>query len=315
MTTLSFLLRRSAPWCLLLALSTAVLGQSGAASAQDMDDEPVHAVSPNATPKEYTEEAWTMLTSELDDVKHLDHRVQALAALGLMGENTRAQKLIVDSMADNNLDMRTAAVLAAGETQSRNMNTPLRNLLDDKEPQVAYAAAMTLWKMKDQSGEDVLMAVAAGERSANATLMNGTMHTVSKDLHNPSTLAKIGALQGATMLLGPFGFGITAYEYVRKNGGNSARAQAIDSLSQEHTDLVRRQFIACLGDKDVAVRTSAAKALREYHDAEVSKALTDLFIDPKLPVRLTAAAAYLTTQEPQAAPTKKARATKTTSKK
>ena len=33
-------------------------------------------------------------------------------------------------------------------------------------------------------------------------------------------MAKIGAIQGAAMLLGPFGFGITAFEFIRQNGGD-----------------------------------------------------------------------------------------------
>jgi HEAT repeat protein len=295
MTTSAQRLHRVVLLCSLLGSSAMSLS---AQATPDVDDPPAQAATPNATPKDNADEAWTMLTGALDDPKHLQYREQALAALGLMGENSRAQKLIIDTMSNPDLDMRTAAVLAAGETKSRNVAGPLRNLLDDKEPQVAYAAATTLWKMKDRSGEDVLLAIAGGERSANPTLMNGTMHTVNKDLHNPSTIAKIGALQGASMLLGPFGVGITAYEYIRKNGGNSARAQAIDDLSEEHTDPIRKQFLACLGDKDVAVRVAAAKGLREYHDAEVSKALVEAFGDPKLPVRLTAAAAYLTVSAP-----------------
>ena len=298
----------AATLALLLAPATgSLLGQAAtpatpaqATDTQDVQNLPPRAAAPSATPRNDTSDAWSMLTTSLDDIKHLDSRIQSLAALGLIENSPRAEKLIIDSMSDKDLDIRTAAVLAAGETKSRNMTTPLRNLLDDKEPQVAFAAATTLWKMKDRSGEDILMAVAGGERPANAKLVNGTMHTMNKDLHNPTALAKIGALQGASMLLGPFGIGITAYEYIRKNGGDSARAKAIDDLSEEHSELIRKQLLACLGDKDVAVRTAAAKALRDYRDPEVSKALAVVFDDPKLPTRLTAAAAYLVTTGPRA---------------
>ena len=77
--------------------------------------------------------------------------------------------MITDAMGDPDVDVRTAAVLAAGETKDRNLTTPLRNMLDDKEPQVDFTAAMTLWKMGDKSGEDILMSVVDGDRSANAT--------------------------------------------------------------------------------------------------------------------------------------------------
>lgn len=239
------------------------------------------------------DEAWSMLTDALADTKHADLRIQALAALGTLGANSRNEKLIATAMKDPDVDVRTAAVLAAGQTKSRNLTTDIRALLDDKEPQVAFAAATTLWKMNDRSGEDILMAVVNGDRSANPGMMNGTMHKVNKELHNPASLARLGALQGASLLLGPFGFGITALEYMSKNGGDNARVSAIEFLSQEKTAPVRNELIAALTDKDTAVRAAAAAALGSYHERSVPTALLPLFDDPKTPVRLTAAAAYI----------------------
>jgi HEAT repeat protein len=95
------------------------------------------------------------------------------------------------------------------------------------------------------------------------------------------------------MLLGPFGFGIAAYEYMHKNGGDTARVLAVEQIAQEKTTPIRKTLVAALGDKDPTVRAAAAKALGEYRDHSVAKALSALFDDPKLPVRLTAAAAYL----------------------
>jgi HEAT repeat protein len=147
--------------------------------------------------------------------------------------------------------------------------------------------------MNDHSGEDILVAVADGERKASAGLVDSTRHTVTTDLHNPSTIARIGALQGASLLLGPFGFGITAYEYIHKNGGESARPLAIELLAQEKTKPIHDELISALDDKDVGVRAAAVKALGDYRDAPTAAAISNLFYDAKAPVRLTAAAAYL----------------------
>lgn len=239
------------------------------------------------------DEAWSMLTTAVQDPKHPDLRIQALSALGTIGINPRSEKLIAAAMKDPDVDVRTAAVLAAGETKSRNLSTDIRAMLDDKEPQVAFAAATTLWKMNDRSGEDILMAVANGNRSATPRLVNGAMHQANKELHDPAALARIGALQGASMLLGPFGFGITAVEYMRKNGGDNARVSAIEQLSQENTGPVRSELIAALTDKDPAVRAAAATAVGSYRERSVPEALLPLFDDTKAPVRLTAAAAYI----------------------
>src|SRR6202011_5607828 len=145
--------------------------------------------------------------------------------------------------------------------------TPIRNMLNDNEPQVAFTAATTLWKMNDHSGEDILVAVVNGDRKARASLKESTRHTIGKDLHNPATLARIGAMQGASLLLGPFGFGITAYEYMRKNGVDTSRVTAIEQIAEEKTGPIRSTLIAALEDKDPAVRAAAAKALgNDYHD-------------------------------------------------
>jgi len=257
-------------------------------------DQPAPTLPKATTVEERSKVAWGMLSDALGDAKHSQTRIQALAALSLL-RSPRAEKMITDAMGDPDLDVRTAAALAAGETRDRNLTTPLRNLLDDKEPQVAFAAAMTLYKMGDKSGEDILVSVVDGERSANPSLMHGTGHTINKDLHDPAMLAKIGVTQGAGMLLGPFGFGITAFEYMHKSGGDLARVAAIEEISQERIEPIHKDLLAALGDKDLTVRAAAAKALMGYHDKATSDAVFALLGDNKQPVRLTAAAAYLRT--------------------
>lgn len=237
--------------------------------------------------------AWTLLSDNVAEDKHTEDRVLALAALGILGNEERAAHLIDQAFNDKNLDIRTAAILAAGETNSSRYLQPLRNALDDAEPQVAYSAAVTLWKLHDRSGEELLTAVVDGDRRANATLVKGARHSAYRTMHNPGELAKLGATQGASMLLGPFGFGLTAVEYARKNGGNSARVSAIDLLSAEHTEPIHQALIDALDDKDTAVRVAAAKALCLWPGAATAKALAPWVDDPKLPMRLTTAAAYL----------------------
>ncbi len=251
----------------------------------------VPASHESSTPTSST--AWTMLTDAVRDPRHADLRIQGLAALGNLGSNARSEDLIRHAMTDPDLDVRTAAILSAGQTGNRNLLSPLRGALDDKEPEVAYVAATTLWKMHDRTGEDILIAIMQGERSASPTLINGARHTVIRDLHNPSTLARLGAMQGASFLLGPFGFGITALEYMRKNGGDAARVEALELVAQQQSTPIRGELIDSLSDRDPAVRAAAAKALGQYHDQVAAQALVPALNDPKAPVRLTAAAAFL----------------------
>lgn len=258
------------------------------------DNDPPPVTTPAVTPADRENQAWTILSDAAKDAKHSQTRIQALAAIGML-RNAQSEKMISDGMNDADLDVRTAAVLAAGQTKDRNLAADLRARLDDKEPQVAFAAATTLWKMGDRSGEDILMAVVDGDRSASPTLLHGTEHQLSRDLHSPGTLARLGAVQGAYMLLGPFGYGLTAYEYIHRNGGDLSRVNAIELIAQEKTEPVHRELIEALGDKDPAVRAVSAKALADYHDESTAQAIFPLLADAKYPVRLTAAASYLRT--------------------
>lgn len=265
-------------------------------AASEQEDAPSMSLSPTATAAERTNQAWVILNDAVTDPKRtqLQTRIQALAALSML-RCPRSTKMIADAMTDPDLDIRTAAALAAGQTRDPSLSANLRSLLDDKEPQVAFTAAMTLWKMGDKSGEDILMAVVDGDRRAGPTTMHGTEHKIDQDLHDPKMLAKLGAMQGAAMALGPFGFGITAFEFIHQSGGDLTRVAAIEQIAQEKTEPVHKELLAVLNDKDPAVRAAAAKALAEYRDNATSMAIYELFADKKYPVRLTAAAAYLRT--------------------
>jgi HEAT repeat protein len=246
------------------------------------------------TPAEAIKRCWQSLTDSVQDAKHTETRTQALNALSSLGWSAHADGLIATAMKDPNLDVRTAAILAAGKTKSHSLIEPVRRLLDDAEPQVVFAAATTLWKQfADKSGEDILAAIAAGDRKANPSLIHGAEHDISRTLHSPSALEKIGLVTGAGLVLGPFGFSISAVEYARNNGGDSARIQAIDLLAEDKTEGVRDQMKSALDDKDPGVRAAAVRVLGNFHRSHDSKAIATLLTDPKLPVRLAAAAAYI----------------------
>ncbi len=276
----------------LLLGAVQVWGQDPASPKPNPDAQVVGEPAKAKSPAELRDKAWTMLTTAAQD-NHAETRVQALAALGTMGGNTRSLALIKDAMKDTDVDVRVAAALAAGQTKSPNVTTGLRTLLDDKEPAVAFIAALTLWKMHDRSGEDVLKAIVDGDRKTSAGMMHGTKHSINKQLHDPAAMAKYGATQGAYYFLGPFGIGLTAWEYLHKNGGDTARISAIEAIAQNHTAPIRAQLIDAMDDKDLGVRAAACKALARYHDKDVPAALGKVFDDSKPPVRLTAAAAYL----------------------
>lgn len=237
--------------------------------------------------------AWQMLEKNAAPDKSAHDRIQALAALGTMGNDERAAKLIGDNIVEHNYEVRVAAILAAGLTKNPALIPRLQQALDDDNPQVAYSAALTLWKMHDYSGEDLLIAVAQGDRKAKTGLIKASKHKASKDLHDPKKLTLLGINQSAGYFIGPFGVGLKAIEYANKDSGAGPRAAAIDTIAQQHTDAVRQALIDDLTDGEPAVRAAAAKGLGNWPGPESARQLYPLFGDTHLAVRLTAAAAYL----------------------
>ncbi len=268
-----------------------------AQTAQPADDDTAPAAPPTdrtrRTIAQNTAEAWSILKAASADSRQPDTRAQAVAAVGTIQGSRLTHKLIADALNDSDLDVRTAAILAAGATKDKGLYGKLRQMLDDKEPQIAFTAAITLWKTGDKSGEDVLMAVLDGERKTDAGLIKGTERSADKELHSPTKLAEFGARQGISMFAGPAGYGLTAWDYTHKHTGENPRVTAIDLLAQEKTANVHNSLLAALDDKDPQVRAAAARALGDYRDKATGISLLTTFGDGKIAVRLLGAAAYI----------------------
>lgn len=238
--------------------------------------------------------AWSMLTDAAKPGQSAHDRVQAMAALGTMGNDERAARLIEEGMTGKDSDVRIAAILAAGNSKNPRLIPALSRVLDDDNPEVAYTAAITLWKMHDYSGQDFLVAAALGDQKVKPGLIKASKHKAVVDLHSPKTMTMIGLNSSAGYFLGPFGVGLKAIEYADKpNGAAVARAAAVDQLARQHTDEIHAVLIADLTDYEPAVRAAAAKGMGRWTDEETERQMLPMFGDNKLAVRLTAAASYL----------------------
>jgi HEAT repeat protein len=237
--------------------------------------------------------AWSIITDAAGPGRPAHDRIEAMAALSTLGNDERAARLIEEGFTAKDYDVRVAAVLAAGQTRNPKLVAALQHVLDDENAQVAYTAAITLWKMHDESGEDLLTAVAVGDRKAKPGLIKSEKHKTATDLHSPKTMTLLAINDSSGYFLGPFGVGIKAIELVDKNSSAPLRAAAIDRLAQQHTDRVHDVLIEDLTDDEPAVRAAAAKGLGRWQDENTEKLVLPMFGDNHLAVRLTAAATYL----------------------
>ena len=275
--------------CLVLVVSAPNSGNAQPANV---------SATPSVTQHERMEGAWARLETSIQGTRRTDTRLLAISAIAVLGGNPRADKLAISTLHDTDIDVRLAGIVAAGEMAKAagpgsDLPARLRDLLNDTDPAIAFTAANALWKLGDVSGEDILVAVADGERSATDGLWKSTRHNASRDLHSPATLAKIGAMQGITMLVPPVGIGMGAYGYLHGSNGSNPRVTAVTELARERSTPVRDVLIGAAHDKDTGVRLAAAEALANYRGPEVTHALESLLDDSKENVRLMASAAYL----------------------
>jgi HEAT repeat protein len=265
-------------------------------------DAPVtQAVTDKGNPESETNAAWEMLKTALSDTKTQARptRLDAVSALGTLGDLAPAQKLLRDAAKDPDRYLRFAAVASMGASKAELFIPDLRTALEDSAPEVSFAAAVGLWKMHDHTGENVLYGVLAGDRKVKQGVVGSGLHEADQDLHTPSKLAEIGAEQGAYALLGPVGFGVDAFRMTRKgSNGNSPRVLTATLLADDTSNATMQQFVDALKDRDYQVRAAAARELGDYRDKQVTDALEDAFADPKPSVRLMAAASYLRASRP-----------------
>jgi HEAT repeat protein len=266
-------------------------------------------------PEAETNAAWEMLRTALSDTKTQARpaRLDAVSALGTLGDFAPAQKLLRDAAKDPDRYLRFAAVASMGASKAEIFIPDLRTALEDSAPEVSFAAAVGLWKMHDHTGENVLYGVLAGDRKVKQGVVGSGLHEADQDLHTPSKLAEIGAEQGAYALLGPVGFGVDAFRMTRKgSNGNSPRVLTATLLADDTSNATMQQFVDALEDRDYRVRAAAARALGDYQGKQVTDALEDAFADPKPSVCLMAAASYLRASRP-APPKQKVRSRRGTS--
>src|ERR1700736_1963500 len=107
------------------------------------------AAAPLPVPQTPTERAWLILQQGLAN-KRAEKRANTVHALRLLTNNSRAEKMAENALADENPNVRAAAARALGLMGAVSSVPKLKAVLDDKEPAVVLSAAHSLFLLGDR---------------------------------------------------------------------------------------------------------------------------------------------------------------------
>lgn len=248
------------------------------------------------TPAEMT--AWDALRQGAAD-SDAAHRKTAIAAIGTIGPNSDAVKLVMEGLRDKDAGVRQTAANTLGEMGSPEAIPALKTALDDK-PEVSFVAAKALWNLGDPGGREIFQEVLEGERSDAPS----KLHSAIKKKLAPAQLGLMGAESASGALLGPASIGITAIREAVKDtkgdAGAPGRAEAASVLAKDQDAYALTLLEWALGDQNWAVRLAVAKALGERGNQDTVPKLSALLNDGHHAVRYMAAASMIKLSDHQA---------------
>jgi HEAT repeat protein len=243
--------------------------------------------------QEPLDHAWTILSDGLHDNNPVK-RAQDVAAMGIMRPQPKSVALVESAFDDKDYSVRQAACTALEQMQARQSIGKLRDMLNDKAPEVVFAAAKALNSMNDPTGHQVLVAILLGDRADSSGFFTSSMHDMKQKMHDPKGLVIIGVKEGAGMALGPAAMGIPVAEGLLKDSAASGKTVTVALLAKGTVNAETLEALRdALEDKNWTVRAAAARALALNDRMETFDQIAGLLNDKRDEVQYSAAAAVI----------------------
>ena len=208
--------------------------------------------------------AWDILKQGIDD-KNPDVRKQAVTAIGSIGLNPDAVKLVEHGLRDDDPTVRQTGAAMLAQMKSKSSIPALKAALDDPYAEVEYTAAKALWELGDRSGESVLQDVLLRQQKTSSTgFVEGQVRDAKAKLRDKKELARMGVNEASGALLGPFSMGVIAIENMMKDTGAIGRAFAATLLAQKcDSKNIETLETALRNEKNPSVKAAVSKALAQ----------------------------------------------------
>jgi HEAT repeat protein len=223
-----------------------------------------------------------------------DVRREVAIALSLTSRRDPSTKLLEKLAADKDHLVREAALVSIGELKDPALAKVAQNALDDEVPEVAFAAARTLFKLNQPEGKQLLLEIAQGEMRAKSSFVRAKLRDVIRRMKRPKSAALFVVQQGVGFVPVPgLGEGFSAMSSLVNDPEFSARATALLVLSADRSAEVRNEIEQAFNDSDWSMRAAAAQITASRNERTWAVRLMPLFEDTNRRVRYRAAASFL----------------------
>jgi HEAT repeat protein len=223
-----------------------------------------------------------------------DHRREVALALGLLSERDRSSELLKTLVADSDVEVRVAAIGSIADLRAKKFVPDLTSALNDDVPEVAFAAAKSLWTLGQPVGKQALLAFLEGDRKAQSNYFRRKYRNMMRAFSSPKGAILFALNQGIGFVPLPgVGAGFSALQSLFFEADFSPRASVAIRLAQDKSPETQAALIDALSDKDWSVRAASAQAIGMRNDPALRKHLVPLMHDDSSRVRYRAAASYL----------------------
>lgn len=222
-------------------------------------------------------------------------RVQALQALGMVGNNEEMIKGLVDHLDDKDVKVRIAAISSLVDLKENSAIAALQNRLNnDDVPEVAFAAAKALFILKDPQGKIALEAMFAKERKTGSNIIRGKVRDFMRTMKTPRSAMLFALRSGVGYFPVPgLGTGVGAAIDLLTDGDLSARANVLLLMATDKSEESKGMVTAALTDNDWSVRAVGIQTIAMLNWVDFQPQVESLLDDKKEKVRFRAAAACL----------------------
>lgn len=221
-------------------------------------------------------------------------RRDVAVALSVVGRGDAVTELLPTLAKDKDALVREAAIVSIGELRDARLSQAAKDALEDDVPEVAFAAARTLFTLKQPEGEQLLVEVVQKEAKAKSGFVQLKFRDVMRRMKTPRSAIVFVARQGVGFIPVPgLGEGFSALSSLVGDSEFSARATALLVLSVDTSSNVTKLIEEAFNDDDWSMRAAAIQIAVTRNQRQWRPRLIPLFEDTSPRVRYRAAASYL----------------------